>query len=71
MLLALAGSGAGFAGALGLARLMSGLLYGVQPTDAATFIVVTLVLCAAALAAAYIPARRATKGDPMAALRCE
>jgi putative ABC transport system permease protein len=71
MTLALIGSGAGLLGALGLARLMSGLLYGVQPTDAVTFVTVTLVLCGAGLLAAYVPSRRATRADPMAALRCE
>jgi putative ABC transport system permease protein len=71
MALVLVGAGAGLAGALGLARLMAGLLYGVQPTDAATFFVVTTLLCGVGLASAYIPARRATRTDPMAALRCE
>jgi predicted permease len=71
MLLAVAGSGAGLAAAFGLARLMSGLLYGVQPIDAATFIVVPLVLCGIAFVGAFIPAYRATRTDPMSALRCE
>jgi putative ABC transport system permease protein len=71
MILALLGSGAGLLGALGLGRLMSGLLYGVQPTDAVTLVTVTLVLCGIGLLAAYIPAYRATRADPMAALRCE
>jgi putative ABC transport system permease protein len=71
MVLALLGSGAGLLGALGLGRLMSGLLYGVQPTDAVTLLTVTLVLCGVGHLAAYIPAHRATTADPMAALRCE
>jgi putative ABC transport system permease protein len=71
MVLALVGASTGLAGSLGLARLMSRLLYGVQPTDAATFLVVTVVLCGVALVSAYIPARRATRIDPMTALRCE
>jgi len=71
MTLALVGAGAGLGGAVGLARLMRGILYGVEPTDAGTYIVVTVVLCGVALASAYIPARRATRSDPIAALRCE
>jgi len=71
MMLALVGSGAGLLGALVVGRLISGLLYCVQPTDGLTFVTVTLVLCGAGLLAAYIPSRRATRADPMAALRCE
>lgn len=69
--LALAGVVIGMAAALGLARLMSSLLFGVRTTDPATLIVLPLVLTAAALLAAYLPARRATKVDPLAALRNE
>lgn len=69
--LALAGAAAGLLRALGLTRLMSGLLYGVRPTDAVTFLAVPLVLGAVALAASYIPARRVARIDPMAALRSE
>ncbi|MEP6769640.1 MAG: ABC transporter permease [Acidobacteriota bacterium] len=69
MLVALMGAAAGVAGALALTRLMAGLLYKVPPTDFATFASVTGVLTAVALAATWIPARRATRIDPMTALR--
>ncbi|MGB6598606.1 MAG: ABC transporter permease [Candidatus Acidiferrum sp.] len=71
MLLALAGSAAGIAGALLLSRLMTNLLYGVLPTDPATFASVALLLTVIALAANYIPARRAMQVDPIVALRYE
>lgn len=69
--LAGAGAGAGLAGAAVAVRLMAGLLYGVRPTDPATFAAVALLLMAVALLACYIPARRATRVDPMIALRYE
>jgi ABC-type antimicrobial peptide transport system permease subunit len=61
----------GLAGALGLTRLMSSLLYGVGASDPATFVAVSLFLGAVALAATYLPARRATRIDPLSALRRE
>jgi predicted permease len=65
------GVAVGVVAALGLTRLMASLLFGVQPTDAATFISVSALLIAVALCASYIPARRATQVDPMHALRHE
>jgi putative ABC transport system permease protein len=61
----------GLLGALALTRFLSGLLFGVSPTDALTFVVIPALLAAVALLACYLPARRATKMDAMAALRCE
>jgi predicted permease len=68
---ALAGTGAGIAGALLLSRLMARMLYGVRPTDPVTFGGVAAVLGLAALAATCVPASKATRIDPMAALRHE
>ena len=67
--LALAGVVVGIAGALGLTRLMATLLFHVSATDPATFVIVAALFLFVALAASYIPARRATRIDPMAALR--
>jgi predicted permease len=67
----LLGLGAGIIGALGFTRLLSSLLFGVNPTDPLTFIVVSLILSGVAALASYIPARRAMKVDPMVALRYE
>jgi predicted permease len=65
------GIACGLAGAAALARYMEAMLFGLTPLDPATFIVVPLMLALIAIVAAYMPARRATKADPVASLRCE
>jgi putative ABC transport system permease protein len=71
MWLAVLGIAIGLLGAFGLSRLMSGLLFEVAPTDALTFASVSVVLLVVAFLACYLPARRATKVDPLEALRYE
>jgi len=71
LLLALVGVGVGAAGAVAVTRLITGLLYGVSPTDGPTLVVVSLLVTAVAFLACYLPARRATRVDPLIALRYE
>jgi ABC-type antimicrobial peptide transport system permease subunit len=61
----------GLAGAAGVTRVLQAFLFGVTPTDPIAFIIVTLLLMAVGLMAAWLPARRATRIDPCAALRAE
>jgi ABC-type antimicrobial peptide transport system permease subunit len=69
MRLAGIGLAIGFVASLGLTRLLQAILYGVGPRDPLTIVVVAVVLAAVAAAACFVPARRATKVDPIVALR--
>ncbi|HTU35282.1 MAG TPA: ABC transporter permease [Candidatus Acidoferrum sp.] len=71
ILLAIVGAVVGLAAASTLTRFLSSLLFGVKPIDPATFLAIAVLLALVALAASYIPARRATRVDPVNALRCE
>jgi putative ABC transport system permease protein len=62
---------AGLGAAIVLARLMAAVLFVVQPTDALTYLAVSVLLIVVTVAASYVPARRATNGDPLVALRTD
>ena len=68
---AVAGIGVGIVGAVALSRTMAGMLYGVGALDPATFVLIPVALCVVALGSTILPAVRATKVDPIRALRAE
>jgi ABC-type antimicrobial peptide transport system permease subunit len=69
--LAATGAALGLVGALAASRVLRAVLFGVSPTDPLTLAAVVAVMCAVGVAAAYVPARRATRVDPMVSLREE
>jgi ABC-type antimicrobial peptide transport system permease subunit len=71
LLLAVGGVAVGLLGAVGLSRAIAGLLFDLSPTDPGTLAGVALLLTAVALLASYLPARHATRVDPLVALRSE
>lgn len=71
MLIAFMGIAAGVGGAIALGRFLQSLLFEIKPTDPATFVGVAVALLLVAMAACYVPARRAMRVDPMVALRHE
>jgi putative ABC transport system permease protein len=71
VVLTASGIALGIAGAAATTRLLGGMLYGITPLDVPTFVVVAVVFAGTAIGAAWIPASRATKVDPLVALRCE
>jgi len=71
MTMAIAGIGAGLIAAFGISRVLATLLFGVEPRDPLTFAAVTAMLFAVAIAACLLPALKASRVDPVIALRCE
>jgi ABC-type antimicrobial peptide transport system permease subunit len=69
--LTLVGIALGVVGALALSRTVESMLFGIEPTDPLTFVAVSLLLGIVAMAACYMPARRAAKADPIEALRAQ